>query len=150
MNAYLPTATSLLLAGLPYRGNDISIRGIEVVKTMAGLDAAYNNDFETPYTIHLNLGVQREIIRNLSVSADYVMRRGVHFGAFELFFPTLTDGIVLAAIRSARRLEWLLRSEIRSFRLAQLQTGAILKHNARSAQFSTASLESYRGTALCR
>ncbi len=89
MGGYLPAATALLLAGLPYKGNDISIRGIEVVKTMAGLDAAYNNSFETPYTIHLNVGVQREIVRNLSVSADYVMRRGVHFGAFELFFPDL-------------------------------------------------------------
>ena len=28
-------------------------------------------------------------MQNLSVSADFVMRRGVKFGAFELFFPDL-------------------------------------------------------------
>lgn len=89
MVAYLPTATQLLLASLPYDGKNPAIRGIEVVKTMSGLDAAYNQAFETPYTIQVNVGVQREIARNLSVSADYVMRRGVHFGAFELFFPDL-------------------------------------------------------------
>jgi hypothetical protein len=54
------------------------------------LDAIYNTDSSlTPYTFHVNAGVQREIVRNLAVSVDYVMRRGVGFGAFELFFPDL-------------------------------------------------------------
>ncbi|MFN7927990.1 MAG: hypothetical protein U0Y68_08585 [Blastocatellia bacterium] len=54
------------------------------------LDAVYDNDSSRfPYTIHLNAGVQRQIARNLSVTADFVMRRGVGFGAFELFFPDL-------------------------------------------------------------
>lgn len=87
MAAYLPTARTLLAASLPYTGKDLSIRGVEVFKTISGLDAIYNQSFETPYTFHVNVGVQREIMHNLAISADYVMRRSAHFGAFELFFP---------------------------------------------------------------
>src|SRR5262249_41582883 len=85
--------TSQLAAAAPFKGTDLSIRGINVTKTVAGgqlLDAVYDNDSARfPYTIHLDLGVQREIKQNLAVSADFVMRRGVGFGAFELFFPDL-------------------------------------------------------------
>jgi hypothetical protein len=95
MMAYLPEAKAQLTAELVSRfnGQDLSIRGVEVTKTVQGagaLDAVYNSDSSvTPYTIHINAGVQREIARNLAVSADYVMRRGVGFGTFELFFPDL-------------------------------------------------------------
>jgi hypothetical protein len=91
MLAYLPAARSILEAETTRRfnGQDLSVRGIEVTKTASGLDALYNNNFVTPYTIHVNAGVQREIVRNLAVSADYVMRRGVKFGAFEGIFPDL-------------------------------------------------------------
>jgi carboxypeptidase family protein len=85
--------TSQLTASSPFNGTDLSIRGINVTKTAAGgqlLDAVYDNDSARfPYTFHLDLGVQREIKHNLAVSADFVMRRGVGFGAFELFFPDL-------------------------------------------------------------
>src|SRR5262249_34998200 len=84
---------SQLAASNPYKGTDLSIRGINIVKTVAGgqnLDSVYDNDSARfPYTIHLDVGVQRRLAHNLSVSADYVMRRGVGFGAFELFFPDL-------------------------------------------------------------
>jgi hypothetical protein len=90
---FLPNATALLKAGLPFTGSDLSVRGVEVFKTVQGpqaLDAVYNSDSaKTPYTFQIDLGIQREIMHNLSVSADYVLRRGVHFGAFELFFPDL-------------------------------------------------------------
>lgn len=87
---FLPEARTLLEAGLPFDGTDLSVRGVEVFKTITGLDAIYNSDSSrTPYTIHINAGVQREVMNNLSVSADFVMRRGVGFGAFELFFPDL-------------------------------------------------------------
>ncbi len=95
MLAYLPSARAQLAADIlsRYNGQDLSVRGVELTKTVQGagaLDAIYNTDSGvTPYTFHLNAGVQREIARNLAVSADYVMRRGVHFGAFELFFPDL-------------------------------------------------------------
>src|SRR5262249_50826829 len=42
-----------------------------------------------PYTIQLDVGVQRSFSHNIAVTADYVMRRGVGFGSFELFFPDL-------------------------------------------------------------
>lgn len=95
MLAYLPTAKGLLQAGLPFNGTDLSIRGVEIFKTVAGpqfLDAIYNSDSSrAPYTFQVDVGVQREVRRNLSVSADYVMRRGVGFGAgvsgFDQFFP---------------------------------------------------------------
>jgi hypothetical protein len=94
MLAFLPEAKALLAADLArFNGQDLSIRGVETTKTVQGpgaLDAIYNTDSSvTPYTFHVNAGVQREIMRNLAVSADYVMRRGVRFGSFEGFFPDL-------------------------------------------------------------
>lgn len=95
MLAYLPAARAQLAADLltRFNGQDLSTRGVEVTKTVQGsgaLDAIYNSDSSvTPYTIHINVGMQREIRRNLAVSADYVMRRGVFFGTFEGFFPDL-------------------------------------------------------------
>lgn len=53
-------------------------RGIDVVK-QANLVFA-GDRYPTPYTIHVTAGVQREIVRNLVVSADYVMRRGLKSG----------------------------------------------------------------------
>jgi hypothetical protein len=90
---YLPTAKALLTASNPYNGQDLSIRGVQVTKSVQGgqgLDAIYDsNSMRTPYTFHLDVGVQRELKHNLAVTADFVMRRGVGFGAFELFFPDL-------------------------------------------------------------
>jgi hypothetical protein len=95
MLAYLPEARAQLTADIisRFNGQDLSIRGVELTKSVRGtddLDAIYNADSSvTPYTFHVNAGAQREIARNLAVSVDYVMRREVHFGAFELFFPDL-------------------------------------------------------------
>jgi len=94
---YLGTAQGLLQAGLPFKGTDLSVRGVELFKTVQGsqgLDAIYNSDSsKAPYTIQVDVGLQREVMRNLSVSADYVMRRGVGFGAgvsgFDQFFPDI-------------------------------------------------------------
>ncbi len=94
---YLGTATGLLQAGLPFKGTDLSVKGVELFKTIQGsqgLDAIYNSDSsKAPYTIQVDVGVQREVKRNLSVSADYVLRRGVGFGAgvsgFDQFFPDI-------------------------------------------------------------
>jgi hypothetical protein len=91
---FLPNARAQLEAFYrQFSGQDLTFRGVNIAKTVAGagnLDAIYNSDSSrTPYTVHINVGVQREIVRNLSVSADFVQRRGVGFGAFELFFPDL-------------------------------------------------------------
>jgi len=68
-----------------FNGQDLSIRNIDVRKQAPTYltEAVFDEDFRTPYTIHLNAGVQRQIMNNLSVSADVVMRRGVKFGAYE-------------------------------------------------------------------
>jgi hypothetical protein len=97
MLAYLATARGLFLAALPFNGKDLTFRGIDTKKAVVDaqfLDAIYNSDSaKTPYTIQFDLGVQREVIKNLSVSADFVMRRGVGFGTghsgFDQMFPDL-------------------------------------------------------------
>src|SRR5262245_33128181 len=95
MLAYLPAARAQLTTDIlsRFNGQDLSVRGVELTKMVRGtdaLDAVYNTDSSvTPYTFHVNAGAQREVVRNLAVSVDYVMRRGVHFGAFEGFFPDI-------------------------------------------------------------
>ncbi|HEY9433908.1 MAG TPA: TonB-dependent receptor [Blastocatellia bacterium] len=56
---------------------DLSIRNIEIFKTGNEL---FDNGTRTPYTIQVTTGVQREVMRNMVVTADFVMRRGVAFG----------------------------------------------------------------------
>ena len=88
----LPQVRAFLVANQRYNGTDLSIRNIEVTKTAQGaqgLDAIYDKNFRTPYTIQVNAGVQREIANRLTVSADFVMRRGVKFGAYEFMFVDL-------------------------------------------------------------
>ena len=88
---YLPTAKGLLQAGLPFTGADLTIRGVEVFKSVQGpqgLDAIYNSDSaNTPYTYQLDVGVQREIMHNLSVSADYVMRARSRVRSIRVVLP---------------------------------------------------------------
>ncbi len=56
---------------------DLSIRNIEVFKTGGEI---FDHGTRTPYTIQVTTGVQREIMRNMVVTADFIMRRGVAFG----------------------------------------------------------------------
>jgi len=64
-------------------GTDLSIRGIEVFKQG---DQIFNPNSTTPYSMHVNFGVQRELARNLVLTADFVMRRSVHFGGHHDLF----------------------------------------------------------------
>ncbi|MGH8245139.1 MAG: carboxypeptidase regulatory-like domain-containing protein, partial [Gammaproteobacteria bacterium] len=79
---YLPSIRSAL-EGRVGSKTDLSIRGAEVFKlagsTAAG-DAIFDHDTTTAYTGHVTFGVQRELVRNMIVQADFVMRRGLHFG----------------------------------------------------------------------
>ena len=53
---------------------DLSVRNIEVFKQGTGLLA---RDFTAPYSLHFNVGVQRELPADLFLSADFVLRRSV-------------------------------------------------------------------------
>jgi hypothetical protein len=88
---YLATLRGVLEATGQFDGQDLSIRNIEVRKAVpaAGSEAIFDPNYRTPYTIHLNAGVQRQILPNLSVSADFVMRRGVKFGANEFMLEDI-------------------------------------------------------------
>jgi hypothetical protein len=50
---------------------------LELAKTGAGI---FDANTRTPYTIQATGGVQREIMKNMVLNADFVMRRGVAFG----------------------------------------------------------------------
>lgn len=69
-------------------GTDLSIRGIEVTKQALGAagEGIFISDLTTGYTFHITAGVQREIRRNMILTADFVMRRAVHFGGTEAGF----------------------------------------------------------------
>ncbi len=89
----IPSLRGVLAVGVSqFGGQDLAVRNIELTKTAAGpqnLDVLFDENFATPYTIHFNAGIQREVMRNLSVSADFVQRRGVKFGAYEFMFVDL-------------------------------------------------------------
>lgn len=149
---YLGTARGILQSGLPFKGDDLSVKGVELFKTVAGaqlLDAIYNSDSSrAPYTFQVDVGLQREVMRNVSVSADYVLRRGVGFGAgvsgFDQFFPDInrwnrfsgyavsaTSGVatpgprnpIIPACTTAQSL--LQRTDPRAFAAAQCSLGPI-------------------------
>lgn len=69
-------------------GTDISIRGVEVTKQALGAagEGIFMSDLTTGYTFHVTGGIQREIARNMILTADLVMRRAVHFGGTEAGF----------------------------------------------------------------
>src|SRR5215510_8119167 len=93
---YLPQIKNQLIALYStFSGKDLTYRGINFTKTVAGpqfLDAVYDIDSSKfPYSFNVDVGVQREVMRNLSVSVDYVMRRAVGYGTgysgFDQFYP---------------------------------------------------------------
>jgi hypothetical protein len=87
----LAAVRAFLEANNRYNGQDLSIRNIEVRKQApaGGTEAIFDANHRTPYTIHVNAGVQRQLMNNLSVSADFVMRRGVKFGQNEFFLDDI-------------------------------------------------------------
>lgn len=75
-----------LRAGLSSKfgdATDLSTRGINVIKQG---DQISDPDSTTGYGIHFNAGIQREVSRNLVLTADYVMRRIVKIGALQGVF----------------------------------------------------------------
>ena len=90
-----------------FNGKDLTYRGINFTKTVQGpqgLDAVYDLDSSRfPYWFNVDVGVQREIMRNLSVTADFVIRRSVglepDFRASTNSIPTAISGISSPATR---------------------------------------------------
>jgi hypothetical protein len=74
--AILPAVRTALAQALGSTYNtDLSIRNIELAKSGTDLIA---RDFTTPYAEHFNIGVQRQVMRDLAVSADFVFRQYIH------------------------------------------------------------------------
>jgi len=54
---------------------DFTFRNLDLDKSGGNLSDPF---YETPYALHLNLGVQRELARDLVLSADFAWRRFLH------------------------------------------------------------------------
>ena len=70
----LPEIRADLLAQRNPNNRDFSVRNIDVDKQ----GEIYDYGLTTPYAVHLNLGIQRELARDLVVSADFVLRQFTH------------------------------------------------------------------------
>lgn len=85
--AALPTYQATL-AGFFGNGTDLSVRGIERIKTTGdiGFGGIFSPETPIAYSAQTTIGVQHEIVRNLTIQADYVMRRAIHIGGlFDTF-----------------------------------------------------------------
>ncbi len=54
---------------------DLSVRNIEVFKQGSGLMA---RDFTAPYSQHLNVGIQRELVTDMVLSVDFAYKHHIH------------------------------------------------------------------------
>lgn len=64
-------------------GTDLAVRGVEVFKTANGL---FDPNTVIGYAANTTIGVQRELMPNLVVTADFIMRRSIHFGGLNEVF----------------------------------------------------------------
>lgn len=66
--------------GPQYQPNfsDLSVRGVNIAKSVSGFATIIPHDYPTQYGEHFNAGIQREIRRDLVVTADFVFRRFIH------------------------------------------------------------------------
>jgi hypothetical protein len=75
----LPGIRSQLLAQRNPDNRDFSVRNIDFNKSTAQVTGGiFVPDFTTPYSVNVNLGLQREILRDLVVSGDFVLRQFTH------------------------------------------------------------------------
>ena len=78
----LPGIRSTLGAKLG-NGTNPNVAGIDVLKQG---DRIFDPDHTVPYSIHSNVGIQQKLRPNLTLSADLVSRRFVHYGGFHGVF----------------------------------------------------------------
>lgn len=83
---------------------DLSVRNVEVFKQGSGILA---QDFVSPYSLHFNVGAQREISPDLVLAADFVWRRFVRLdtGAIDLNRWNSADGPVIPACVGSQALD---------------------------------------------
>lgn len=101
----LPNVKALLERQLGDPGNtDLSVRNIDIFKQGSGLIAP---NFATPYSVHLNAGVQRELATRLVATADFVYRRSVrqNMGDVDLNRWLAVQGPVIPACRGPELLD---------------------------------------------
>jgi hypothetical protein len=101
--AILPGIRAALMAQLNPNNRDFSIRNIDVDKTAQNLS---DPSYETPYALHFNVGVQRELARNMGLSADLVFRRVLHTFLPDIDynrFNRLPQGPVIPRCTAAQR-----------------------------------------------
>ncbi len=58
----------------PVSFNDLSLRGVNIQKSVTGFATILPSNYPTSYGYHMNIGIQREIFRNFVVQADFVNR----------------------------------------------------------------------------
>jgi hypothetical protein len=73
--AILPEKRAELLAQLKPDNRDFTFRNIDLNKSGINLSDPF---YETPYALHFNLGVQRQLAPDLVLSADFARRRFLH------------------------------------------------------------------------
>ena len=71
----LPVIRAELLRERNPGNRDFSVRNLEADRSGQNL---FDPFYETPYSLHFSAGMQRELARNLVVSADFVQRRFLH------------------------------------------------------------------------
>src|SRR5262249_9795903 len=64
-------------------------------------------DFVSPYSVHVNFGIQRELVPDLVLSADFVLKRFVHqnTGAIDFNRWNSTSGSVIPACTGPQALD---------------------------------------------
>src|SRR5262249_24556890 len=70
--ALLPEKRAELMRQLNPDNRDFTFRNLDLNKTGTNLSDPF---YETPYALHFNLGMQRELSPDLAVSADFAWRR---------------------------------------------------------------------------
>ena len=66
------------------RLGDLSLQNVQVLKSAT--QAIFSRDTRTPYVMHVTAGIQRQLMKNMSLTADFIMRRGVAFGGPHTIF----------------------------------------------------------------
>src|SRR5262245_1385390 len=78
----LPTIRANLQSRLG-DGTNLAVRGVEVFKQANGL---FDPNTVIGYAANSTIGIQRELAPNLVVTADFIMRRSIHFGGLNELF----------------------------------------------------------------